>query len=87
MKIFKKLFSGNNIKNEIRIKAVGYIIGAFGLVAALAWNDAIKSLINHLFPLDKDSVPAKFIYAIIITIIVVAATIFLVRFSEKDENK
>ncbi|HLD34421.1 MAG TPA: DUF5654 family protein, partial [Patescibacteria group bacterium] len=34
-----------SVKQEIRNKVAGYIVAAFGLVAGLAWNDAIKALI------------------------------------------
>jgi len=55
------------IKNQTRT----YMVGAFGLVAGLAWNDAIKSLIETLFPFSSSGIWAKFIYAVLITIIVV----------------
>lgn len=74
-------------KKEIRARTIGYMVAAFGLVAGLAWNEAIKALIDSLFPLSKDSLPAKFIYAIIITIVVVIVSIYLVKFSEKSDGK
>ncbi len=43
---------------------------ALSLVAALAWNDAIQSAFKTLFG-DNNSLTAKFIYAIIITVIIV----------------
>ena len=43
---------------------------AFGLVAALAWNEAIKALISEFVPQGK-GVPSLFIYAIIVTTIAV----------------
>ena len=43
---------------------------ALSLVAALAWNDAIQSVFK-LFFVDAASLLAKFIYAIIITLIIV----------------
>jgi len=61
----------NNISKQVRDKTVGYILTAFGLVAGLAWNDAIKSSIDRFFPLDQGNIILKFIYALAITIIVV----------------
>lgn len=56
---------------EVRGKSVAYISTALGLVAGLAWNDAIKATIDSLFPFSKDALTAKFIYAIIVTVAVV----------------
>jgi hypothetical protein len=73
------------VKNEVTDKIVGFLTGAFGLVAGLAWNDAITALIEYVFPLDKGSLIAKFIYAFLLTIILVVVTIYLIRFLKKDE--
>jgi len=71
----KKEF-GKEAKNQVK----GYIIAAFGLVAALAWNDAIKSLIEYFFPNKNGSILLKFLYALILTIII----IFLTKYLFKD---
>ncbi len=34
----------DQVKTRFKNQTMGYLIGAFGLVAGLAWNDAIKSL-------------------------------------------
>ncbi|MCK9187036.1 MAG: DUF5654 family protein [Candidatus Colwellbacteria bacterium] len=75
-------------KSSVRERAVGYIMAAFGLVAGLAWNDAIKALIEELFPLSKETLVAKFIYAVIISALVVLVAYILVKASanEKDES-
>jgi len=59
----------------------------FGLVAALAWNDAIKSAFTIFFPKPEESVWAQFIYAVIITIVVVIITIALGRYSNKISER
>lgn len=74
--------SKNSLKNEVRTKLLGYITAGFGLVASLAWNEAIKEAITVVFPQDQNSLIAKFIYATIVTVIVVvvgyyASTLFL----------
>ena len=75
------------IKNEILQKTSGYILTAFGLVAALAWNDAIKSLIEYFSPLAKNTILIKFIYATIITLVVVIVSIYVTRLLEKKIEK
>jgi uncharacterized BrkB/YihY/UPF0761 family membrane protein len=71
-----------DLQKEIRGRTVGYIGGAFGLVAGLAWNEAITTLINQLFPVAKDSLLIKFLYAIILTIVVV----IVIKYIEKALN-
>ena len=51
----------------------------FGLVAGLAWNDAISALIAHWFPIERNSILAKFIYAAAVTVVVVLITTYVVR--------
>ena len=55
---------------------------AFGLVAGLAWNDAIQKLIETLVG-SGDALSGLFIYAIIVTIIAVVVTILLARVAAK----
>jgi hypothetical protein len=74
---------------QVREKTAGYILAALGFVVGLAWNDAIRALIDDLFPLDKNGLVAKFIYALIVTVVIVVATILLTQKTEKEkiENK
>jgi len=50
------------------------ITSAFGLVAALAWNEAIKAAIG-LWLENDDEVIGMVIYALIVTVIAVIATL------------
>ena len=70
---------GRTFQKEVRDRTLGFITAGLGLVVGLAWNDAIKALIEYLFPLDKDSIPAKFIYAVLLSVIVVVFSTYLVR--------
>lgn len=77
---FNKIKEGQaRLRKEAIEKTVGYILAAFGLVAGLAWNEAIKALIDNFFPLDKNGIVIKFVYAILVTVIVVVVTIIFVR--------
>lgn len=51
---------------------------SLGLVAALAWNEAIKALIKKILGED-DSLAGLFIYAIIATLIAVVVLLILAR--------
>lgn len=52
------------------------ITSAFGLVAALAWNEAIKAAIALWLSAD-DEVIGLVIYALIVTVIAVIATMLI----------
>lgn len=58
---------------------MGYVTAGLGVVAGLAWNDAIRSLIEYVFPLQRNTVLIKFVYALIITLVVVVIGIYLAR--------
>ncbi|MFH1968350.1 MAG: DUF5654 family protein [bacterium] len=70
---------------QVKEKTGGYILAALGFVVGLAWNDAVRALIDNLFPLDKNSLLAKFSYALIVTVLIVVATIILTRKTEKEK--
>lgn len=68
-----------NIRHELQERTVGYIVGAFGIVAGLAWNEAVKALIEYAVPLEQNTLLLKFFYAIAVTVIVVLITAYLTR--------
>ncbi len=79
--------TSKKIQTETTEKINNAIIAAFGLVVALAWNDAIQSLIK-LIPIQKNNVLAKCFYAFFVTIILVFVTLFLNKIKEKvKDNK
>ncbi len=85
----RKLKDGSNaMRKEIQRQTIGYIIAALGLVAGLAWNDAIKAFIEYIFPAAQNTLLAKLIYALLITLIVVLVSSNLIRFlGGKEEQK
>lgn len=60
------------------------IISAFGLIAALAWDDAFKSLFESLFS-HLSVLDEKFLYAGIITVLAVILSIVLSKLILKKE--
>lgn len=81
--------SAATLKKEFRKNIATYLLAGFGFVAGLAWNDAIKALIDILFPPDETGgLIAKFIYAGVITLFVVFITLVLGRILKtEDEEK
>lgn len=77
----------SKISREVKEKTLGFIITALGLVAGLAWNEAIQSLIKSFFAVDKDSIWVKFFYAIVMTLALVFVTVYLARLFGKNEEE
>jgi len=72
--------------DTVRGRIATAVSAAFAFVIALSWNDAIKSLIEYWFPVNQGSVTAKFVYALLVTAILVVVTMYLVRlFKDKKE--
>jgi hypothetical protein len=79
------------MKKEVMEKLVALITVAFGLVAALAWNDAIKALFvgpcgaEGAGPLCALSSGGPWLYAVIVTIIAVIVTIQIGKAAAKSK--
>ena len=82
IKKIKSLKEVEETKRAFTEKTITLILGGFGLVAALAWNEAIKSLFEIFFEKSNELI-GKFIYAIIVTAIVVVISMRLKKVSEK----
>lgn len=59
-----------NLRLSVLQKTMELMTGAFSLVAALAWNDAIQTTFLKIFG-PQSSVWAKYLYALAITALVV----------------
>ncbi|AGI48279.1 hypothetical protein TALC_01297 [Thermoplasmatales archaeon BRNA1] len=62
------------------------IISAFGLVAALAWNETIKTAVAKVFDEDGELL-GLFVYALLVTILAVAATMLITRATNKAKRQ
>ena len=58
------------------------IIGAFSLLAALAWNETIKAFVQKYISPGSDF-KSMLIYAVIVTIIAVIVSVYLSRIAKK----
>jgi len=72
---------------ELIKQLVSLSTAGFGLVAALAWNDAIQSFVNEY--VDKyisvgSGIISRFIYAILITTLAVLITYQLSKLAKDD---
>lgn len=76
----------NNLRLEIFQKMSELATAAFGLVAALAWNDAIQAAFKLLFG-SASELWAKFVYAILVTALVVLITLKLGNILNKIKSE
>lgn len=74
----QKKRKGSELAKQVREKIAALITAAFGLIAALAWNGAIRAIFAKVFG-DPDTIVAMLIYAVVVTIIAVIATIIIAR--------
>jgi hypothetical protein len=71
---------------EVLDKFAQLITTALGLVAALAWNTAIQNLFTKIFGKEGSALIGQFIYAIIITLVVIFATIAVARAADRAKR-
>lgn len=80
------------MKKDIVEKIAALITAAFGLVAALAWNDVIKAL--FVGPCGTEGAGAlcmlssggPWLYAVVVTILAVLATIWIGKVAERSKK-
>ncbi len=78
----------DRIHVQILEKTVTLMGAGMGLVAALAWNEAIKKLFVRIFgEQSSGDVVAMFIYAAVVTMVVVLVTLRLTKILEKMKRK
>ncbi|MBU3964526.1 hypothetical protein KJ591_03310 [Patescibacteria group bacterium] len=73
------------MKVEIVEKLSALITAAFGLVAALAWNGTIQAIFKKVFG-TADGILSMLVYAIVVTIIAIVATIWIGKVAEKAKK-
>ncbi len=73
------------MKSEVIEKIAVLITTAFGLVAALAWNGAIQAIFKEVFG-TAEGVGPMVIYALVVTVIAVIATVWIGKLSERTKK-
>ena len=80
--IFKRKTMSRQTTKIVLQSMIALASAALGLVAALAWNDAIKETIKQFLGSD-DSLSSKYIYAILATILAVVVVLILARIAAR----
>lgn len=73
------------MKVEVIEKIAALMTAAFGLVAALAWNDAVKAIFKQVFG-SADAIGPMVTYAVIVTVIAVLATIWIGKVADNAKT-
>ena len=76
------LTSLKSTNKQVFIQTLALVNSAFALVAALAWNEAVKALIDRYVQSGSD-LYSRFGYAIIVTIFVVIVTSRLAKLMQR----
>ena len=75
------------MKKEVIEKLTILVTAAFGWVAAVAWNDAIKSLFAENGPLHLLAKGGVWVYAVVVTILAVFVTVWTGKLAAKANEK
>jgi ABC-type glycerol-3-phosphate transport system permease component len=74
------------LRVQVLDKVVALVTAGFALVAALAWNEAIKGLIaRYLGP--GDGLVGQLVYAVLVTILAVVMSIWAARALARAKRK
>lgn len=76
----------SNVKGEVLKQMLTLATSAFGLVAALAWNELIKELVdNYIKPFvgGSSGIFSLLIYAVVVTVLAVVVTYNLSKLVKK----
>lgn len=74
-----------SVRTEVLDQLLTLLIGGLGLVAALAWNDAVRAMFDAFFP-QRGGIIAKFVYAVLVTVVIVLVTMRLRRLKPRREQ-
>lgn len=81
---------GSDFRKELIKQMITLSSAGFGVVAALAWNEAIQTFVNDYvtkYLSAGSGLLSKFIYAIVITVIAVLVTYQLTKMFKVEANK
>ncbi|MFC1938969.1 DUF5654 family protein [Chloroflexota bacterium] len=74
------------MKGETIDKLAALLTAAFGLVAALAWNETIKAIFRNIFG-TQETIWSWVVYAVIVTVVAVFVTLRIAKMASKAKNQ
>ncbi len=78
-----------SLHRELIKQSLTLVTSGFGVVAALAWNDAIQTFVKEYVEprIPGSGIVSKFVYALLITCLIVFITYELSQLSSKFKKK
>jgi len=78
-----------SLHRELIKQSLTLVTSGFGVVAALAWNDAIQTFVKEYIEprIPGSGIVSKFVYAALITCLIVFITYELSQLSSKFQNR
>ncbi len=76
------------LQHTVKERLSAALTGAFALVAALAWNDAVRAAIDYFYPPSKGGdIGPKFLYAVVVTFVVSLAFYIITKILADKEKE
>ena len=83
---FLEKYEVHRIRDNFKQRVLTIVIASLGLIAALAWDDALKHLFERIFG-GAGTLVEEVSYAIVITIFAAVISVYLGKLFTKDEEK
>ena len=74
------------VRSDVLERVITLVIAALGLIAALAWDEALRQLFDELFG-GRDTIWGKISYALLITVIAAFISVQLGQWLSKRRGK
>ncbi len=80
---FLEKYELKHLRSDVFGRIITLIIAALGLIAALAWDQALKHIFDRL--LGADTIKGEVLYATIVTLIAALISVKLGKFYSKQK--
>lgn len=82
---FLEKYEVTRISDRLFDRFATLVVAAFGLIAALAWDDAFKNFFSKIF--GTESIWDKILYAVLVTLLAVVASLVVSSHFRKHKKK
>lgn len=82
---FLEKYEVNRIRDNFKERVLTIVIASLGLIAALAWDEALKHLFEKVFG-SSGGLTEQISYALIITAVAAAISVYLGKFYKQNKK-
>jgi len=83
---FLEKYEITRVRDNMKERIFTIVIASLGLIAALAWDDALKHLFEKIFG-GEDTLVEQFIFAVVITGVAAVVSVYLEKIYSKRRGK